>query len=130
MRAFRFPTYLAPLASALLLSEMAFGQGNPSSNAAALPIQVSPTDEAAAASGSSLGIHAVALAGSKSRPMWSNALQSSSSLPIPVAGALIPSIAEVPPPGFYPEDVSNPTNGPTVLTAASHPLYVNCADTC
>jgi hypothetical protein len=62
--------------------------------------------------------------------MWSNTLANDPSLSISIGGTSNPSLAVVPPPGFYPADVSDPANGPTVLTAASNPLYVNCAPTC
>lgn len=40
------------------------------------------------------------------------------------------SIPGVPAPGYYPVDLSNPGNGAVVLTAKSHPVYVNCAASC
>jgi len=40
------------------------------------------------------------------------------------------SVPSVPPPGFYPADLSHFFRGPVVKSAESHPLYVDCADTC
>jgi hypothetical protein len=40
------------------------------------------------------------------------------------------SVPSVPPPGFYPADLSHPFGGPVVKSAESHPLYVDCAATC
>lgn len=129
MKTFTLLTWLAPIACALLLpSERAFGQGS-SSSSTVVPIQVASTDESATYDHSSYALHALGLAGSKNSPVWSNA-HGGSSASISSASALIPSVAAVPSPGFYPADVSNPGNGPTVLTAASNPLYVDCADTC
>ena len=120
--------YLAPIACALLLtSERASGQSGTGSSP--VPIQVGSADESAPYVPSSVAVHAVGLAGSKAHPMWSNALPSNSGLSTSI-GSSIPSIPAVPPPGFYPADVSDPANGPTVLTAASNPLYVNCTDSC
>jgi hypothetical protein len=130
----RFPvlTYVAPIACALLLpSERARAQSAVASGP--VSIQVGSAAESTTYNSLTLGVHALGVAGSTNRPIWSNALTSSSSVSFSIVGAanaLIPSIAAVPPPGFYPADVSNPGNGPTVLTAASHPLYVDCADTC
>jgi len=39
------------------------------------------------------------------------------------------SIAEVPPPGFYPADLSY-FGGPVVSNALSHSLFLNCAESC
>ena len=44
--------------------------------------------------------------------------------------ALSSTIPGVPAPGYYPVDLTNPTNGPVVTTAKSHPVYVNCPSTC
>lgn len=40
------------------------------------------------------------------------------------------SVPSVPPPGFYPADLSHFFGGPVVKSAESHPLYVDCAATC
>jgi hypothetical protein len=44
-----------------------------------------------------------------------------------LAGGMIPAI---PPPGFYPGDLSNPAHHPTVAFAQHHNVYVNCLPTC
>ena len=120
MKQLRIVTFLAPMACGLLLPpQRATGQGNP------VPIQVSPTDESAPYDRSSFGVHARGPARSQTHPTWSHP-----SGPSAISVAAMPSIAVVPPPGFYPADVSSPTNGPTVLTAESHPLYVDCPDSC
>jgi hypothetical protein len=122
-------TYLAPIACALLLpSERASGQS--ATESSLVSIQPGSADESATYNPSSLAIHALGLVGSKERPLWSNVLASNSGLSISIESASTPSIPVVPTPGFYPGDVSDPANGPTVLTAASNPLYVNCAPSC
>jgi hypothetical protein len=40
------------------------------------------------------------------------------------------TVPAVPAPGYYPADLSNPTGGPVVTSAFSHPVYVNCAASC
>lgn len=36
----------------------------------------------------------------------------------------------IPPPGFYPSDLTNPDNGQVLTSAESNPLYVNCLPGC
>ena len=43
------------------------------------------------------------------------------------AAATIPA---VPPPGFYPADLSHPFKGPVVKSAESNPIYVDCPASC
>ncbi|MFZ0201951.1 MAG: hypothetical protein WAL05_22345 [Candidatus Sulfotelmatobacter sp.] len=45
----------------------------------------------------------------------------------PVSDATIPA---VPPPGFYPADLSHLYGGPVVTTAESNPVYVDCTSSC
>src|ERR1700680_1002050 len=51
--------------------------------------------------------------------------QAASSEPLGV----VSSVPEVPAPGFYPADLSH-LGGPVVKSAQSHPVYVNCPETC
>jgi hypothetical protein len=58
---------------------------------------------------------------------------SGASLSISSGGALSApggEIAAIPPPGFYPGDLSNPLNHPTVVSAQQHDIYLNCAPAC
>lgn len=50
--------------------------------------------------------------------------------PVDLAPAGAASLPVVPPPGFYPDDLSSPFGGPVVTSAQSHPIYVNCDYTC
>jgi hypothetical protein len=72
---------------------------------------------------SSLQVHALGVQGSDRHGPWSNSLiRSFTPLSQPSAAA----VPDLPAPGFYPADLSNPSGGPTVLSAQSHNVYVNC----
>lgn len=86
------------------------------------PMTVGAADRAAAASASGYSVHPLGLSNVNRQAMWitGNPKHSHEPSELPV----------IPPPGYYPGDVSNPGNGPTVETAATHGLYVNCPARC
>jgi hypothetical protein len=49
---------------------------------------------------------------------------------VPAGKPAVASVPGVPAPGFYPADLSRPLAGPVVTSAESHPVYVDCAETC
>jgi hypothetical protein len=70
-------------------------------------------------------IHALGLSTVNRRALWASG-RSEGSPGSTNAPILIPSI---PPPGFYPGDLTN-NGGPTVPSAQSHGIYINCAPAC
>ncbi|HXB72206.1 MAG TPA: hypothetical protein VNY05_28470 [Candidatus Acidoferrales bacterium] len=88
-----------------------------------LNLSISATDTAAAVSASFAAQASPSFAGNAS----------GASLSISIGGALSApgdEIGAIPPPGFYPGDLSNPLNHPTVVSAQQHDIYLNCAPTC
>jgi hypothetical protein len=98
-------------------------------------LEVHPSDQAAASSNSEYRVHLRLRTSTLNRysPLPSAALPSLSTLrlekfmPAATAGATIPA---VPPPGFYPADLSSPFGGPVVMSALFHPVYVDCTSSC
>ena len=86
-------------------------------------ITVSKADMTAAASASVGAHHALGLSNVNRRALWASGRPAHAA----TAAATIPMI---PAPGYYPGDVSDPQGGPTVLSAKSHNLYVDCAPSC
>jgi hypothetical protein len=70
-------------------------------------------------------IHALGLSKVDRRALWASG-KSEASPTSPNTFILIPSI---PQPGYYPGDVTN-NGGPTVPSAQTHGVYVNCAPAC
>jgi hypothetical protein len=103
---------------AVLIVDSARGQ-----NQSILPLQVSPDRGSVQVTPGSLSIHAVGLAGSK--------IQAPDTRPVATSKAALsaavsaPSISVIPSPGFYPGDVTNPGDGPTIVDTEFHPIYVN-----
>lgn len=87
------------------------------------PITVGAADQAAAASASPSAFHGLGLANVNRRALWATGKPEG----FRSASFFRPTI---PPPGFYPGDVSNPSDGPTVQSAEFHGLYVNCLPSC
>lgn len=105
-------------AGALLMAEYANGQDQ-----SILPLTVSPGQGSVLVAPGSLSYHALGLVRSRvvapeSRPARSAA----SAQNLAVSDLSIPAI---PSPGFYPDDVSNPGDGPAVVSTEFHPIYVN-----
>ncbi len=103
---------LAPLGVAVLISGVARGEDNNS----IVTLHVTASDASASASPARLAYRLMGLAGARD----------------PNAGALTedpntaaPADVSANPPGFFPDDVSNPHNVPAVLVTAHHPIYVN-----
>jgi len=71
---------------------------------------------------SSLRVHTLGVKGADSHGIWTNA--GSRTFAAPQASAA--SVPDLPAPGFYPADLNDPSQGPTVTTAQSHNIYVNC----
>jgi len=86
-------------------------------------ITISAADTAAAASATSYGIHALGLSNVNRRALWASDQSAGSSS----RASFLPTI---PPPGFYPGDLSNPGDGTTVQSARSHGIYLNCLPSC
>jgi hypothetical protein len=86
-------------------------------------ITVDAADRAAAASASLAARHGLGLSSVNRRALWASGSPASSL----AASRIIPTI---PPPGFYPGDLSDPNDGPSVQSAHSHGIYVNCRPSC
>ena len=97
--------YLTPAVMVLLTADVARGQDN-----SMITLQVSQNDAALA----SFSFRATGLAGSTT-PAPSSALDNASDGEIPA----------ITPPGFYPDDVTNPRHLPAVVTTEHHPIYVD-----
>jgi hypothetical protein len=105
-------------AGALLIAESANGQDQ-----TILPLQVNPGQDSVPIVPGSLSFRTLRLAGSKSaaseiRP----AKLTTDAQGLAVSDLSIPA---VPSPGFYPDDVSNPGDGPVIVSTKFHPIYVN-----
>jgi hypothetical protein len=87
-------------------------------------ITVSAADTAAGANATSGSLHGLGLSSVNRKALWASGLSPS------FATAAVASIPVIPPPGFYPADLSNQLGGPVVQTAQFHDLYVNCASSC
>lgn len=87
-------------------------------------ITVSAADKTAAASARSGSLHGLGLSKVNRKALWASALSPS------FATAAVASIPAIPPPGFYPGDLSDPLGGPVVQTAEFHNLYLNCTSDC
>jgi hypothetical protein len=107
---------LAAIPLAFLLPSATAQEASPS-------ISVSATDKTAASEVTSAPKHALGLSSVNRKALWA------SGKPQTLSSA-VTTLPIIPPPGFYPGDLSNPGGGPTVQTAASHNLYVNCAPSC
>ena len=98
-------------------------------------LEVHPADQAAASTNSEYRVHLRLRTASLNRfsPLSTAALPSlpaSRTQKLMSAATADATIAAVPPPGFYPADLSSPFGGPVVMSAQSHPVYVDCASTC
>jgi hypothetical protein len=118
MKIFSTLLRVVPLVAALLIAESARGQDQSIS-----PLTVSSGQSSVQINPGSLAYRELGLAGSRSqvseiRPAKS--IETSRSLAVSDA-----SIPAVPSPGFYPGDVSNPGDGPVIVTTEFHPIYVN-----
>jgi hypothetical protein len=103
-----------------------------------MPLEVRVADQAAASSKAEYRVHVRPVkteglnrysplaAGSPGGVHAPSRIQAAS--PESVA-AVVASVPDVPPPGFYPADLSH-LGGPVVKSAQSHPVYVDCAETC
>ncbi|MGA2919842.1 MAG: hypothetical protein ABSE28_01965 [Candidatus Sulfotelmatobacter sp.] len=124
----------------LITCSVLLSQGNLTAQdeQSALPsirLEVHSADQAAASSSSDYRVHLRLKTASVNRysPLPTAAAPSLSILrpdklvSAPVSDAAIPA---VPPPGFYPADLSHPFGGPVVTSAESHPIYVDCASSC
>lgn len=100
-------SYLAAPAVALLSAAVAFGQGN-----SGHPLKVSAADQNAQLDSAGMAWRALGLKGAK---------DPDGSFP-PTRRHVVPAVTA---PGFYPADVSNPGNAPTLLAAQHHPIYIN-----
>lgn len=95
-------------------------------------LEVRPADQAAASSNSEYRVHLRLKTESLNRysPLPTAAIPSLSTVRPEVltsAPAGATSIPAVPPPGFYPADLSHFFGGPVVTSAEFHPVYVDCA---
>lgn len=104
-------------AAAAVLALGASAQDNPVS------ISIDPADTTAASAAVITAEHAAPLPGVNRPAVWAAGRPVTPS----TAGALIPTI---PPPGYYPGDVSQTSGGAVVTSARSHGLYVNCLPSC
>jgi hypothetical protein len=77
---------------------------------------------AAASSATHYAIHALGLSKVDRRSLWSAGKPGGPSTPLL-------SIGSIPPPGFYPGDLTN-NGGPTLPSAQFHGVYINCAPSC
>jgi hypothetical protein len=98
-------------------------------------LEVHPADQAAASSNSEYRVHLRLKTANVNRysPLPTAAVPSLSTLRADnlVSSAVSDaSILAVPPPGFYPADLSHPFGGPVVPSAQSHPVYVDCTSSC
>ena len=98
-------------------------------------LEVRAADQAAASSGSEYRVHLRFKAENLNRysplpsaaPSVTTARAQNSMSAMVVADT---SIQAVPPPGFYPADLSHVFGGPVVMSAESHPVYVDCTSSC
>jgi hypothetical protein len=120
MKMFRVLQPVALAACALL---MAYGdlraQANP------ISITVGPNDQAATYEPSSYRVHLLGTAGTNRRSLWS-----SQAMAEDLGATQALQAGSLPSPGFYPADVTNPTNGAVITSAESNPLYVDCTPSC
>src|SRR6266446_4983501 len=104
------------------------------------PIAVRTMDQAAGQGASPLGSHLLPL----QRPGEMRGAPGSTPPPVTAPDEALPylggraleqprsgeasplAVPQLPIPGFYPADLSNPQNGPTLVTTQFHSLYVNC----
>jgi hypothetical protein len=105
-----------------------------------MPLEVRFADQAAASSKAEYRVH-IRLVKTEGMSRYSPLAATAASPEvvhappkIPVASsepvaAVDPSVPEVPAPGFYPADLSH-LGGPVVRSAQSHPVYVDCPETC
>jgi hypothetical protein len=104
-----------------------------------ISLQVVPADKAAADSNKGHHVHILParLAGANRHSALLNSVDSSDRFTalsgrktLVFQAPLVASVPGVPPPGYYPADLSNPANGPVVTTGRSNPVYVNCTASC
>ena len=87
-------------------------------------VTVTAADKNAQHVHTSYKVHVLALPGTNRPAQWAHG----ATLELAPTGHFnTPTVPALPAPGFYPADLSNPGNGPTIQTAQSHPVYVNCA---
>lgn len=68
--------------------------------------------------------HPIGLPGVNLTALWA------SGRPLSLRSSVAPSSSPAPAIGFYPGDLTNPGNGPVVLQAQSHGIYLNCLPAC
>jgi hypothetical protein len=118
-----------------------------SASSSVIKLEASEADRAAASGGSSysIHIHPIRTTSMGRYSPLSTAAESPEALPTPSglrpdaskaepsvdsAAPEVSTVPSVPPPGFYPADLTNVSGGPVVESAKSHPIYVDCADSC
>jgi hypothetical protein len=100
------------------VQQAALAQASPANNI--VTVAVGAADMNAPYDPSSYRVQVLGLVGANRRAQWASRGGTASGA---ITGFSVP---DLPPGGFYPADLSNPSNNPTVISALHHPLYVNC----
>ena len=108
----------------------------PAPEESVLPAQLSAVDQIAAEDATTRHLHIhpqrsrVADPFSRSKPRENRPTATTRNADSESATSFALSVPNVPAPGFYPADLSNPFHGKVLASAQSNNIYVNCSATC